>query len=197
MVTRADVDYTTLSLADLADEFVAMGNDVQSTFGSLDDRQLNWRPDDKQWSVAQCFDHLLSANAQMLRSADLAMDGSRAKTVWQRLPVLPRVFGALMIRSQSPQAVRKFVAPRQAQPSCSTIVGAIIERFSASQHDYAARVRALRPDDAARVIMVSPFVSFIAYSVIDGYRLVVAHQRRHFEQARRVVDAAGFPARQR
>jgi len=41
--------------------------------------------------------------------------------------------------------------------------------------------------------MVSPFVRFITYSVLDGCRLMAAHDRRHFEQARRVTQTAGFP----
>jgi hypothetical protein len=41
--------------------------------------------------------------------------------------------------------------------------------------------------------MVSPFVAFITYSVLDGCRLLVAHERRHFEQARRVTREPGFP----
>jgi hypothetical protein len=41
--------------------------------------------------------------------------------------------------------------------------------------------------------MVSPFVAFITYSVLDGCRLIVTHERRHFEQARRVTQEPGFP----
>jgi hypothetical protein len=46
----------------------------------------------------------------------------------------------------------------------------------------------------ARIIMVSPFVSFITYSVLDGCRLIVTHERRHLEQARRVTQAPEFPS---
>ena len=56
-------------------------------------------------------------------------------------------------------------------------------------------MRALAGRDVARIIMVSPFVSFITYSVLDGCRLIVTHERRHFEQARRVTQAPGFPSR--
>ena len=35
--------------------------------------------------------------------------------------------------------------------------------------------------------MTSPFVHFITCRVLDGWRLMVAHNRRHFEQARRVM----------
>jgi hypothetical protein len=38
------------------------------------------------------------------------------------------------------------------------------------------------------------FYRFITYSVLDGWRLVVAHDRRNFEQARRVTLLPEFPA---
>jgi hypothetical protein len=185
-------NYTTLSLADVEAELAAIARDTQSVFGLLDEPQLNWRPDRGSWSVAQCLDHLLNANREMFQAVDAAMDGSRPRTVWQRLPVLPRVFGPMLIKSQMPQARRKFTAPRNAEPSSSAIDPRIVERFVAYQHEAAARVRSLAGRDVAR-IMVSPFVSFITYSVLDGCRLVVTHERRHFEQAQRVTQASGFP----
>jgi hypothetical protein len=41
--------------------------------------------------------------------------------------------------------------------------------------------------------MTSPFMRVITYSVLDGWRLVVAHNHRHIQQAKRVVQAQGFP----
>jgi hypothetical protein len=186
-------DYTTLSLADVTAEFSAIARDVQSVFGAFDEQQLNWRPDATRWSVAQCFDHLLKVNGEMFHAIDAAMDGSRRPTVWQRLPVLPRVFGSMLIKSQMPQAKRKFTAPSQAAPASSAIDARIIERFAAYQREAADRVRSLDGRDVARIIMVSPFASFITYSVLDGCRLIATHQRRHFEQARRVTQEPGFP----
>jgi hypothetical protein len=88
-------NYTALSLADAGTELNAIARDTQSVFGGLDEQQLNWRPAAASWSVAQCFDHLLNANREMFRAIDAAMDGSRPRTVWQRLPVLPGVFGRM------------------------------------------------------------------------------------------------------
>ena len=186
--------YTTLSLADVATELDAIAREAQSVFGGLDEQQLNWRPDTTRWSVAQCLDHLLNANREMFRTLDTAMDGAWPRAVWQRLPVLPALFGKMLIKSQMPDAKRKFTAPRNAEPSSSAIDPRIIEQFVAHQREAAARVRALDGRDVARIVMVSPFVSFIAYSVLDGCRLMVTHERRHFEQARRVTQAPGFPA---
>jgi hypothetical protein len=189
------MDYTKLSLAEVEGEFPAIARDTQSVFGALDEQQLNWRPDATRWSVAQCFDHLLNANREMFQAIDAAMDGSHPPTVWQRLPILPRVFGSLLINSVTPEAKRKLQAPRKAVPSSSAIDGRIIDRFIAYQPEAAARVRSLDGREPARVIMVSPFASFITYSVLDGCRIIAAHQRRHFEQARRVTQEPGFNSR--
>ena len=187
-------DFTALPLSEVVAEFSTMAADTVSDFGLLDERQLNWRPAATSWSVAQCFDHLLTANREMFQAIDTALDGSHPRTVWQRLPILPRVLGSMLIKSQAPETKRKFTAPRKAEPAWSTIDPRIIERFVVSQHEAAVRVASIDRRDMAGTIMISPFVSFIAYSVIDGCRLIVTHQRRHYEQARRVTQEPGFPA---
>ena len=188
-------DYSTFSLAEVAADFAAIARDAQSGFGDLGEQQLNWRPDARRWSVAQCFDHLLRTNREMFQAMDAAASGSKPLTIWQRLPVLPGLFGAMLVKSQAPEARRKFTAPRKGEPASSAIDRKIIGRFAAYQGEAAGRVRALEGRDAARIIMVSPFVSFLTYSVLDGCRLIATHQRRHFEQARRVRQETGFPQR--
>lgn len=187
-------DYRNLSLADVEAELHAVAHDTQSLFGHLDARRLNWRPNPASWSVAQCFDHLLSANREMFQAIDAATDRAHPPTIWQRLPVLPGVFGWLLIGSQMPEAKRKFAAPSKARPASSAIDRRIIERFVEHQREAAVRVRALEGRGVARAIMVSPFAAFITYSVLDGCRLIVTHERRHFEQARRVTLDFGFPS---
>jgi hypothetical protein len=41
--------------------------------------------------------------------------------------------------------------------------------------------------------MTSPFIRIVTYSVLDGWRLMVSHDRRHLEQARRVTESPEFP----
>jgi hypothetical protein len=135
----------------------------------------------------------LDAVARETQAADDALNDGAPRTVWQRLPVLPGVLGRALIRSQAPTAARKFNAPSKAQPAASDISAGIIQAFVA-QHDSAVtRLCELDERHAARVIMVSPFIKVVTYSVLDGWRLVFAHDRRHFEQARRVALSTGFP----
>jgi hypothetical protein len=180
-------DYTALSLEDIHAELGAVSREAASVFGGLTREQLNWKPAPSQWSVAQCFDHLITINGLMLSAMANALDPARPRSLAQRLPLLPGLFGRLMIRSLSPTATRKLPAPATAQPSASAIDADIITRFVAAQAAMQDRLRSFASRDLARTIMVSPFASFIAYSTLDACRLIAAHERRHFEQARRVL----------
>jgi hypothetical protein len=182
------MDYTRTSLADVRAGLSRLARDTHGTFGTLDAVQLSWRPDDSRWSAAQCLQHLVAANDLMMQAADRALDQSVPKTMWQRLPILPRLIGPMMIRSQAPTTTRRFVAPAQARPSTSDIGLDIVQRF-VMQHDAAVkRLETLDERQAARTIMVSPFVAFITYSVLDGWRLMFAHDLRHLQQARGVLQ---------
>lgn len=186
------MDYTLLSLAEVRAELDDIAREAPATFGGLDRRQLNWRPDETRWSIGQCFEHLLAANRLMLQAADDALDGARPRTVWQRVPVLPWLLGRALIRSQSPEATRTFTAAPQARPAAD-VAEDVIERFIVQHREAAARVTVLDERQAARTIMTSPFISVVTYSVFDGWRIIVAHDRRHMAQARRVVLSPGFP----
>jgi hypothetical protein len=188
------VDYASLSVSEIRQGLAGVAEDAQATFGGLDRRQLNWRPDASRWSVAQCFEHLLTTNELMFRAAEQALGDAAARSIWQRLPILPAVLGRMMVRSQSPGATRRFTAPAKAHPANSEIEADIVRRFISQQRDAVVRLQALDDDRASRVIMTSPFVRVVTYSVLDGWRLVLAHDRRHFEQAGRVARAPGFPA---
>jgi len=187
------MDYASQSLADVKNGLDDIARETQTTFGGFDARQFNWRPDATRWSVAQCFDHLLKANGLMFQAAEDALNDAAPRTVWQRLPVLPGVLGRMLVRSQAPSGVRKFIAPSKAQPATSDIAVDIIQRFIEQHRTAAAIVQALDERDAARAIMTSPFIRVVTYSVLDGWRLVIAHDRRHFEQARGVTLSPGFP----
>ena len=187
------MDYTTLPLPSLLSGLDAVAADAHATFGALDGRQLNWRPDATRCSVAQCLEHLLSANRLMLRASQDALDETHAPTIWQQLPLLPALFGRMLIRSQAPQATRKFTASPLATPAASDLPADIVVRFVAQNAEITRWLSQLDEPHAARVIMTSPFVAFITYSVLDGARLVLAHDHRHLDQARRVMQSPGFP----
>jgi hypothetical protein len=68
-------------------------------------------------------------------------------------------------------------------------------RTSFEQQDRLLRlVEATRGLDLDTITITSPVVSFITYSLMDAYRIIVVHEQNHFVQARRVMESPGFPS---
>lgn len=185
-------DYTRFSLDDIGTELSAIAREAQEIFTPLTAAQLNWKPDAASWSVAQCLDHLITIDRQMLDVMAKVVAPDHRKELVERIPFLAKLLGPTMVRSLGPQVGRKLKAPPTSLPSSSALPPTIVGDFIAHQADVVARLRALVAG-REHVLMRSPFAP-LAYSVGDASRLICAHERRHVEQAKRVVAHAGFPA---
>ncbi|MGH9755315.1 MAG: DinB family protein [Blastocatellia bacterium] len=187
------MDYQNLTLPQVYDEAEAIAGDAKALFGHLNSEQLNWKPAADSWSVAQCLDHLISINCEYYPVFDRILKGEHGRTLLQRLPFLPAFFGRLMIKILSPGSRRKFKAPGAGQPSSSSIDPQIVEGFITQQRETLAKMRSLEGSDPAGITITSPFASVVVYSLLDAFRIIVAHERRHFTQAGRVMETNGFP----
>lgn len=170
-----------------------IANDARQIFGGLSPNQLNWKPSAERWSVAQCFDHLITTNSGYLSIVDDVLRGQKKSSVWQKLPVLPGFWGKMLIKSLDPSSKRKIRAPKKFQPAQSDVPGTIIEDFVAQQNVVIEKMRATANLDLESIVITSPVASLITYSLMDAYRIVVVHERRHFQQAQRVTEQSGFP----
>jgi hypothetical protein len=187
------MDYSNLTLRQIYDEADAIARDARTRFDALTAQQLNWKPSAQAWSVAQCLDHLMVINREYYPTFDRVLEDRYPRSLLHRLPGAPAFFGRLMVKSLSPGSTRKLKAPGTAQPSSSTLDANIVERFVDHQRDLLARMKRLEAKDPERLVITSPFARAIVYSLLDAFRLIVAHERRHFAQAERVVATEGFP----
>ncbi|MGH9768602.1 MAG: DinB family protein [Blastocatellia bacterium] len=187
------MDYQNLTLPQIFDEAEAIAGDAKTLFGHLNTRQLNWKPDADSWSVAQCLEHLISINREYYPVFDRILKDEYPKTLLQRMPFLPAMFGRMMVKILSPNSHQKFKAPAAARPSSSSIDPQIVDRFISGQRETLAKMRSLEGNDPSKIIITSPFASVVVYSLLDTFRLIVAHERRHFAQAQRVMETDGFP----
>jgi hypothetical protein len=187
------MDYVNLSLPEVFDEAEAIAADAKTLFGHLSAEQINWKPSADEWSVAQCLEHLIAANASFHAQFDRIIAGEKRPTLWERTPLLPSLFGKMLVKSQAPSSHQKFTAPALAQPSSSAVDPQVVDRFVENHRETVAKLRAMERLNPAKIIITSPFVKLITYSALDAARLVVAHERRHFAQAQRVMETEGFP----
>jgi uncharacterized damage-inducible protein DinB len=164
-----------------------------TNFGPLTATQLNWQPDATQWSIAQCFEHLLTANQSYFPTFEQILKGEKKTTFWQRVPVLPAIWGKMLVKAVAPETARKLKAPRIYQPASSAIDGDIIRGFVTQQQQLLNYMNAMEGMELANIIIPSPVTNLITYSLMDAYRIIVNHEKRHFQQATRVLRENGFP----
>jgi DinB superfamily len=178
----------------LVAELQAVASDAAKVFGRLSPAQLNWKPSAEQWSVGQCFDHLIVTNSTFFPAMRRIASGTFKSGLWGRVSPLSGFFGRFILKALDPEKGRRTKAPRVFEPSKSDVAADVIERFAAHQSEVSELMRATAGADLRGLKVTSPVSAVATYSLLDAYRIVVAHERKHFEQARRVTRAEGFPA---
>lgn len=180
-------------LPGLIDEARAIASEAQKTFGHLSTEQVNWKPHADEWSVAQCFEHLIAINAAYFPHIRKIARGEYRRSLRERLPLLPRLFGSMVLKAVQPGAPRKFKTNPAFQPASSAIDGDIIARFKAHQQEVIEHMTMTENVNLREAIITSPVASLATYSLLGAYKIIVAHERRHMAQAGRVMEQAGFP----
>src|SRR5690242_19956017 len=165
-----------------------IADDARTSFGAMSPAQLNWKPSPERWSIAQCFDHLMTSNRGYFPIMESVRDGKKQNTFWTRLPVLPGLAGKLLIKSLDPASTRKIRAPKKFEPAQSDISASIIDDFVTQQERVIEGMKSTSHLDLEKIVITSPALSFVAYSLMDAYRIIVTHERRHLQQAKRVAE---------
>jgi hypothetical protein len=186
------MNYQTADLATLVAAANEIAADAKSTFGRLTPLQLNWKPSAERWSVAQCFDHLITTNKQYFPTIDEVLAG-RKRTLWQRMPMLPGLGGKLLMKFVDPASARKVKAPQRFQPAQSDVAPTIVSDFVEHQTTLVERMKSTEHLDLEDMVISSPVTSVMTYSLMDAYRILVLHETRHFKQAERVTEEPSFP----
>ncbi len=169
-----------------------VANETRRVFGHLSLAQINWKPDQQEWSVGQCFEHLVISNRPYVPLLERILRGEKRPTLWERVPVLPGLSGRFLIRILRPDSGRNVRARKAFRPSASTIDPGIVGRFLDQHHRLLELMEATRSLPLDGIVVTSPVSAVVTYSLLDAYRIIVAHEQNHFVQARRLVDSPVF-----
>ena len=178
----------------VTDDLSQVAVDAVAAFGGLSATQLNWKPAAKSWSIAQCFDHLITTHSLYFPEFEQIVNGKTDRSFWEKYSPLSGFFGRFLIKSLDPKNPKKIKTTRKAFPSASDIGVDIIEQFAEHQHQFVDYLNRLPAElDPAKTIVTSPLLGLVTYSLDDTLTFVPMHCRRHFDQAKRVMENEGFP----
>src|SRR5919202_5528340 len=105
--TAAGVSPTIGELGGLLEELLAVKCEAREVFGGLSAAQLNWKPSAEQWSVGQCFDHLINTNRWFLPDMERVAAGKHSNGLWARVSPLSGFFARMILKSLDPEKGRK------------------------------------------------------------------------------------------
>lgn len=173
-------------------ELKATADDAAETFGALTVDQLNWKPSETGWSIAQCLDHLLRSNVEFDADWEKLLNGTRRNSFLENWSPLTGFFGRFLISSLAKDS-RKTKAPSKSIVPPSQIEPDIVDRFVRNVEEVNQKIAGCGNVDLQRTVLTSPFLRIITYRLDDAFQILVEHTKRHIRQAKRVMQADGFP----
>jgi len=175
-------------LQNLEEALDAAERDARALVAGLTEARGGWRAQEGSWSVAECLDHLATANRVYLAAMQPSAARARSEGRQRRGPARPGLIGSWFVNYLDPP-VRprlKGKAPRAIRPRTAPALSDAFTAFLASQDDVRAFLRTYAGVDLTGVRFPNPFIRGIRFSLATGLHVIAAHERRHLWQAWRV-----------
>ncbi len=177
-------------LQQLQDGLDAAERDARALMDGLTERLGAWRAHSGAWSVAECLDHIATANRVYLAPMEPSAVRARASGSRRRGVARPGLVGGWFVRYLEPPVKLKGKAPRKIRPRSAPALDDAYTSFLAMQDEVRAFIRNYAEIDLARVAFPNPFIRGVRFSLATGLHVIAAHERRHLWQAWRVRRAA-------
>ena len=174
-------------------QFEALSAEADALVAPLSDAQFAWQPAPDAWSVAQCLDHLNVTARQYLPMLDEGIADAIRRGLYSPGPYAYNWVGRFLVYLVEPTTRFRAKAPKSFQPAASRPRNDVMAAFRAYQVQYVDRLRQANGLDLAKARVTSPVARWIRMPLGSGFAMMVAHERRHLAQARRVLSAEGFP----
>jgi uncharacterized damage-inducible protein DinB len=153
-----------------------------------------------QWSVAQVLEHLNSYGRYYLPAIDKAMSFSNSqREAWFNSGVLGNYFTNMMKPKTVFEVKNKMKAPKDHSPQPQLDADKVIEEFLEQQQRLLRQLEAAKNKSLGSIRVPISITKLLKLKLGDTFRFLIAHEQRHFIQARNTLRALGiatdkFPA---
>lgn len=170
-----------------------ISEEVRETFGKLTAEQLNWKPNASEWSIGQCFDHLITSNNLYIKNIQKVADGTHVNNWFSVIPLFTNIVGQQLKKAVSPDTAKKIKTFPIFEPSASDLSENTIEDFCKNQEILISLMEAVKNLNLRKIKIPTPISDAVNIRLSDAFEVLLMHERRHFNQAKRVMDTEGFP----
>jgi len=168
-------------LADLSGKYVA-------EFSPLPPTEADLKPSEKEWSVNECLDHIIQCNGSYHEVLDAVAQNRHRRNAWSRVPFLPAFWAKMILKAVSPGTPGKSKTFPAFMPLSSKYGRNLAGEVATSNAQLTEKLKAIREEDLDKQIITSPAGPFVTYSLRACITILVEHEKRHFNQAKRLKD---------
>jgi DinB superfamily len=181
-------------LQDVLNQIDAADRAADVLVEDLSDAQFRWQPDGgRQWSIAQCLEHLGNMNVLYGGAARTGVELAQSKG-WRRTgPIKSNPVGKWFIASQEPPVKLRLRSPSKVLPQSTKTRAEVLALYHDAHQRIRDMIHACADLDVNRATFTNPFISIIKVRVGTAVRIIAGHNRRHLWQAEQVKKAPGFP----
>jgi len=165
-----------------------------TAFSGLSETQINWKPSADSWSIAQCLEHLMIADACYFPVFEKIMAGHYKISFWEKYSPFTALCGRLLKNQLREEVKRKMIAPKKIRPAFQHKLDGFISEYLDNLSRFLAYIENCAHADPDKIILTSPTIPIVTYSLRDALQFLVQHEHRHINQAIRVKQHASFPA---
>lgn len=167
----------------------AIKRDGAALVVGLTEAQFNWHPAPQSWSIAQCLDHLNFGVLKTLPAFDQSIADGRARRKTSTGPFRYSWFSRLVVASMEPPPKFRMKTPLKKPAEGTFRLADVVPEFSRVRDELAARIQSADGLDLVRVRITSPVNRLLRMPLGAYFEFILAHDRRHLWQARKVRTA--------
>ena len=176
-------------IKDVIKELREIKQSTEAEFGKLSDEELRWKPSEKSWSIAECLKHIEIANNMYLNDINKKLEKAEVRTI--EYPIKLSWMGRIFLLFVDPKYKWKVRAPRIFKPINENRVEdetQVLTKYLQLQNEIIETAERAIGYDHASIYTVSPLSSLLKFNIGEQFYIMMRHELRHLNQAKRVKD---------
>jgi hypothetical protein len=157
-------------------------------FHDLSEEQLNQKPNESSWSIAQNMEHLIRINESYFPIIESIHAGNYKVPFIGKAGFMVNFFGNMILKSVQPDRKKKTKTFAIWEPRKNTVITHILSKFYTHQSELKQTILNCRDLLEKGTVISSPANKYIVYKLETAFDIIVAHEERHLEQAKEVLS---------
>lgn len=180
-------------LKGIFEQFDTVTQNIKTSFGELNEAQLNWKSHPKEWSIGQCLDHLIVTNNQYSKTFHAFANGTKTPNFFEKRGWLSNFWAKELIKATLPKVNKKTKTFQVFEPTQSNIRNTIVTDFVKENERFKSLILDMDNLNHQTTIMSSPVSKLIVYSLKNACIILANHEERHYNQAMNMMSHHKFP----